>query len=79
MVTIMLCVVTCSLAASQRENARLKQQVFDLRGPGAGNLNATEADAAVVCPELGEVLGSSQGRPSAVLDTCVAALAEGER
>lgn len=65
MVTVMLCTVTCSLAVSQREKARLKQPVFDLRRASRAwscNLNATEADAAAVSPEMGEVLGSPQGR-----------------
>ena len=44
----------------QKENARLKQHVLDLRRAARAcgcDLNATEADAAAAYPELGKVLG----------------------
>ena len=44
----------------QKENARLKQHVLDVRRAARAcgcDLNATEADAAAAYPELGEALG----------------------
>jgi hypothetical protein len=48
----------------QRENARLKQHILDIRRAARAcgcNLNATEADAAAAYPELGEALGLATG------------------
>ena len=53
----------------QRENARLKQHVLDLRRAARAcgcDLNATEADAAAAYPELGEVLGLATGEAAAL-------------
>ncbi|CAL5222692.1 g5093 [Coccomyxa viridis] len=53
----------------ERENARLKQHVLDLRRAARAcgcDLNTTEADAAAAYPELGEVLGLATGEVAAL-------------
>ena len=60
---------TPGMLAVQKENARLKQHVLDLRRAARAcgcDLNATEADAAAAYPELGEVLGLPTGEAASL-------------
>lgn len=63
------CLPSLSVPPLQRENARLKQHVLDLRRAARAcgcDLNATEADAAAAYPELGQVLGLAAGEAASL-------------